>query len=498
MKRSVLNAVVGITNQILVLVIGLFTPRLFLLHFGSEVNGIVSSITQVFTYFILLEAGVGEASLQALYKPVAEGDKAAISSIVSATGVYYRKTGIYYAIAVVGFAVIFPFVTTSGVQDITIALLILIQGAVGVVSYYQYGKFQLLLAAEGKQYLRISLDSLTRVFANLLRIILILMGYGLIVVQSSYLIFCVLRAVFVHFYFKKKYSWLDLSVEPCLDAISQKNPAMVGTIAWLLFSNVDIIIITVFLNFSLASVYSLYATLFGYIGIITKTLSDSVSHILGQTYNSEKSRYAAKLDSFESYYYVLIFSAFGVAYRFMLPFLQIYTKGITDINYIDPLLPVLFLAINIISGIREPSTRTINYAGHYRQTMVRTIVELIINLVLSLIFVQFMGIYGPLIGTVIALLYRANDVIMYSNRRLLSRGSWSTYRRAVQNLLLLFLLIVVSDRIPFAIESYLSIILSAAVCLICYFILFFGLTSLTDPDALSTFVTAVKRIRHRE
>ena len=45
-------------------------PRLYLENFGSEVNGVLSTIKQIFIYMFLLEAGVGLATTQALYKRV--------------------------------------------------------------------------------------------------------------------------------------------------------------------------------------------------------------------------------------------------------------------------------------------------------------------------------------------------------------------------------------------------------------------------------------------
>ena len=62
----------GITYQIILIVLSFLLPRLYLENFGSEVNGVLSTIKQIFVYMALLELGVGLATTQALYKPVAE------------------------------------------------------------------------------------------------------------------------------------------------------------------------------------------------------------------------------------------------------------------------------------------------------------------------------------------------------------------------------------------------------------------------------------------
>ena len=74
-RKSFLNITIGIGSQILAIALGIVIPRLFLKSFGSEMNGFLNSITQIFAYFSLLEAGVGAATLQALYGPLASKER---------------------------------------------------------------------------------------------------------------------------------------------------------------------------------------------------------------------------------------------------------------------------------------------------------------------------------------------------------------------------------------------------------------------------------------
>ena len=69
-KKSIFNFVVSIIYKLFVMGIGLIIPRLFILNYGSNLNGFQSSVSQIFAYIALIEAGVGEATLQAIYKPI--------------------------------------------------------------------------------------------------------------------------------------------------------------------------------------------------------------------------------------------------------------------------------------------------------------------------------------------------------------------------------------------------------------------------------------------
>ena len=74
-KHNGLNNIIsGFAGQFITVALGIVLPRLVLLNLGSEANGLLSTVTQIFTYFALLEAGVGNAALQAIYGPIGSGD----------------------------------------------------------------------------------------------------------------------------------------------------------------------------------------------------------------------------------------------------------------------------------------------------------------------------------------------------------------------------------------------------------------------------------------
>lgn len=83
-KNGILSAGFGTFQQLLTLTFGLIVPRLFIQTFGSEVNGLLSSIGNLYTYLALVEAGVGTVAIQALYGPLGRDDKKSINEITPA------------------------------------------------------------------------------------------------------------------------------------------------------------------------------------------------------------------------------------------------------------------------------------------------------------------------------------------------------------------------------------------------------------------------------
>ena len=70
-KRVILNIITAIGYQVVIAVFGLVLPRLYLVNFGSEVNGLNSTIKNIFEYLYILEAGFVLSAQYSLYVNVA-------------------------------------------------------------------------------------------------------------------------------------------------------------------------------------------------------------------------------------------------------------------------------------------------------------------------------------------------------------------------------------------------------------------------------------------
>ena len=132
-------------SQLAAIIAGLFFNRLVLSWYGSATFGLLDSVNQVFAYFILLEAGIGLASLQALYLPVTKDDKQGVSSIVAATKRYYDRMGLVYLAAVLIFAAVYSLwigraYAYEGVAAYKMAGVIIFTGLGNVVKFVYQGK----------------------------------------------------------------------------------------------------------------------------------------------------------------------------------------------------------------------------------------------------------------------------------------------------------------------------------------------------------------------
>ena len=457
-RDSLKNLLFGLISFLVTTALGVLVPKLILDAYQSEVNGLISSVRQFYSYFLLLEAGVGGAALQAMYAPMSRQDRKALSGILSATAQFYRRTGLFYVLGVVLLSVLYPLLVDSELDKRLIFWIVAFQGAAGCARYFVMAKLQILLKVDNRTYVLSNLTTVFSVLSNLARIILILRGRSILLVQGAFCLIDACQVIAAVVYVRRRYPWIDWHATPDHQAISQKSAVLVHQISSLVFSNTDTLILTFACGLKTVSVYAMYSLFYGLVASVIDVCSNSVSAVLGQLFHRDKERFCQVQAVYETVFLAICFALFTLTYLFILPVLQLYTAGVTDISYIDPYLPALFTCMQVLNYGRITSNNLINFAGHFRQTQGRAIGEMTINLAVSLICVGLFGIYGVLFGTIAALLYRTNDFIVYANRVILGRSPWPTYRRWLLNAALMVLCIVLGSRLPIRAESYLHLL----------------------------------------
>lgn len=85
------NLITALILQVATILQGLILPRLIITTFGSDVNGLISSVTQFLSFISLLEGGLGAVVLAELYAPMEVDDKVKIKSVLLACQRFFNK-----------------------------------------------------------------------------------------------------------------------------------------------------------------------------------------------------------------------------------------------------------------------------------------------------------------------------------------------------------------------------------------------------------------------
>lgn len=503
-KKSFYNLVASLSYKVITCLVGILIPRLFIMNYGSELNGMQSSITQIFAYIGLIEAGVGEAALQALFAPISRNDRSGANGVLSAVTSYYNRIGVIYFGVLLGFAVLYPvFVPVKDVPFGTVVLYTFFAGAGTGVNFFYQAKILLVVQAEGDGYINFYLSLVVYLLSSLIKIACILSGLNIVYIQCGY--FAVNMAVTMVYYVvaKRKYPWIDFHVKPNKEAIQQKNSVLVHKISGLVFHNVDIVLLTFFCGLEVVSVYSLYKLVINMITTVVASFSDSVNFVFGQTFNGgEKARYCQMIDAFHIYYSAIATALFTVAYFLLTPFLQLYTSGM-DRNYVFEGLPLLYFVIELLQVGREAMLRTITVAGRFKDTIYSSLAEMIINVLVSIgaivvfrnSFGNEAGIYGALIGTIVALLYRTFDINHFANVKILGRSAWKSNRIILICATIFSVLAIVMHKVSLPIGDYFSFVCTGAVLTIAVAAIYLVVLSINNPKEFRYVYESLKKLK---
>jgi hypothetical protein len=153
------------------------------------------------------------------------------------------------------------------------------------------------------------------------------------------------------------------------------------------------------------------------------------------------------------------------------------------------------VAIKLLTNARTSSNNLITIAGHFRNTQFRSILESAINLGASIVFVIFFGIYGVLMGTIVALLYRSIDIVVYASRVLLERSPWITFRRWLTNVAVFAAIVFITTKLNLSITSYTGVILWGALLGVIILPIYFLVGSLMEREVFLYTWSYAKKFR---
>ena len=417
------NTVYEVVAEIVSVVCGLVLPRLILSHFGSAYNGVTSSISQFISCIAIMKSGIGGVTRAALYKPLAEKNSRNISEIANATSGFMRRVAFVFAISSIVFASLYPFLVAADFDWFFTFTLVIILSLSTFFQYFFGLTYQMILQADQKNYI-ISFVSILQVVANtIVASILILFGFGIHIVKLGSALVFILPPIFYNVYVKKKYG-IDRTVPANYHLISQRWDAFGHQVANFINNNTDIIVATVILGVREVSVYTVYH--FVVVALkkaVTAIGSGTTSAFGNMIAKNETCVLKKRFEQFELLIYYITSILTTTSVIMITSFVRLYTDGVGDVQYIRPFFGWLICISIFFMCIKLPYEQLVYAMGEFRKTRNGAFIEASINVITSIILSFFVGLNGILIGTIIAVSYRALRYNVFVSHNILFRDS---------------------------------------------------------------------------
>ena len=175
-EQAFKNMVANLFLQVIVFASGIILPRFFLEAYGSNINGMITSINQFLAYLGLAEAGVGTASVVALYAPLANNNTKEVNGVLSAARRFYNRSGMLFLGLVGVLTVVYPFMISGQLDNTLVRSMILVLASSTLVDYFFLGKYRVLLTANQEGYIVALIQSAGTLVNMVLSIALIYQG----------------------------------------------------------------------------------------------------------------------------------------------------------------------------------------------------------------------------------------------------------------------------------------------------------------------------------
>ena len=452
-KKAVKNIITSLLQQIVTVICGLIVPRAIIGTFGSSVNGLISSVTQFLSYITLLEAGIGPVIKSALYKPIAKKDKTQIEKILKASQRFFRVISGIFIVYLIALCFIYPMIVSTEFETgYTVSLILII--AISTFAEYFFGMvYRLYIQAEQKTYVTSTIQIGTTILNAILVVLLIKFGANIQIVKLGSAFVFVLRPILQNIYVRKKYNINFKNVKEKYE-LKQKWDGLAQHIASVVHNNTDIAILTIFTNTTEVSVYSVYLYVVTGIKNMVQALTGGVDASFGDMIaKGEQENLNRSFRTYELFYFTLITIVYIITLVMILPFVKVYTNGITDANYYRPTFAILITLAELAWSVRLPYNGITLAAGHFKETRKGAWVEVFTNLIISIVLVFKFGMIGVVIGTLVAMTIRTIEFMYHTSKYILKRRLMENVKRVT--ILIIETLIIVP--IGFYISSFIEV-----------------------------------------
>lgn len=502
-EQAFKNMAANLFLQIVVFISGIILPRFILQAYGSSINGMITSVNQFLTYLGLAEAGVATASVVALYTPLALGRKDEVNSILSAARKFYNRSGVLFLSLTAVLVFIYPFFISGQLDNSLVRWMIVVLAGSTLVDYFFLGKYRVLLMANQEGYVVALIQSAGTVANMVVSIGLIYAGASVLAVKAVATGVYVLRLFLVKAYAKKKYPDLDFHAQPAEGALKQKNAALFHQVVTIIVNNTDTTILTICLgsrSLLEVSVYGIYMLVVNAVNQLLTSFSNGLTAGFGEVIARREEETLKKSYSDYEYMFFLIFfvvvACMGVL---LIPFISVYTIDMKDVQYVRPVIAVLFTLLVFLQNVRIPGLTIICAAGHYKETRYQAGLEAAINIVVSLALVWSMGMTGVLIGTVCSYGYRSFEIILYTNRHLIPGTAKTAFIRIIRNLIVTAVLIVAGIwLIPQNMTSFINWFIYAVAAGVVSVVLIVGVNYIAEPQEFKNLILRILGIVSRK
>ena len=389
-----------------------FITRTILIYFiGEQYVGLGSLFTSILSFFSLAELGIGNALVFSMYKPIAEKDNETLGALLN----FYRKIYRIIGLVIIGVGlllipllplIIKDYSSFEASTNVNILVLYLVYLLNSSMSYLLFGYKQSLLMAHQRNDIISKRSAIIQLIMNVIQITVICIFRNYYI----YIIFLPLATIATnitnHIITNRMYP--DVKCEGNIskeqsDSITKKTIALFGTKAnSIVLHASDNIVISMFLGVTMVGIFgNYYYIMNAIVGVMTIIYSSLTAGLGNSLLNHDKEKIYNDFNilTFLNNWLITICSCcFICLYQ---PFVYIWVGE--ELMLTNEFVILLVIYFYIYQSRRIVLTYK-DAGGIWWEDRFRPYIVCAINLILNVVLVQFIGIYGIVISTIVSMI----------------------------------------------------------------------------------------------
>ena len=405
-KNAIKNISVSIFSQLIIILLGFISRRVFIDSLGAEYLGVNGLLTNVLSMMVLIEGGIGVSITYNLYKPLSENNQKKIIALVQ----LYKKVYTVLAFIVLVISVIlYPFMEKmmkGGHSIININLVYFIFVAKNMVSYLTAYKWA-LINADQKGYILARANLVFQILTTVAKMVILVLTSNYILYLLIELGIYTVQVLWNGAIVNKRYPYIKSKEKYEIDEDIKENinknvkAMFLHNIGGYCVYGTDNILISSFVNIATVGLYSNYTMIINQLSALVSPIISGIGAGVGNLIATEDS---SKTYSIFKVTYLVNFwiYSFCVIFLFNLlePFIALW---LNNDNLLLDKVTFIFILVNFyLDGLRKSIGTFKSKAGLFSQDKYIPVIEGIINLVASIILAKKFGLVGIFIGTTIS------------------------------------------------------------------------------------------------
>lgn len=409
-KNAIKNSLVAVIAQITTMILSFINRKVFVVFLNIEMLGYESLFSNVFSLLSMADMGIGNIITFHLYKEIAEDNKDEIKKLMAMYRFMYRVVAVAIAVLGVGLIFFLPFIIKGEVYDWIFVNKIYLLQLFGVVSSYFLSYRRTIFIADQKEYKCISVDVTGRLLLQICQILILALTKDFLLYLSVKILINIIINIVVYAMSNRNYSFLRDKIVVTKEDFIKRNifkdtkDFLMHKLATTVFNGTDNIIVSSLVGVKAVALFGNYymlensvVTLF-----VFKVLSPVRASVGNLLYSSDSEEKQIKLFNMFNYIGYILASFISICFLFLYQDFMILWMGE------QYLLPFSFVVIqSLVVYVQVVFEILYMYRcayGNYAYDKKYMVYAAVLNIILSIIFVNFWGITGIRVGTLVALM----------------------------------------------------------------------------------------------